>query len=395
MKQHGFIEGRSTITNLLEQTDFIAKQLQKRSQIDIFYADMSKAFDKVDHKILINKLVSFGITGRLLNWFESYLQSRPVTIIFNGAKSRKFIQTSGVPQGSILGPLLFVIYVNDIVNQIDCGKMLYADDLKMNSVIRSSDDAKRLQDDINKIKEWCNLNKLQLNYDKCFIMTVSNKIQNIEFAYSVDNIVLSKTHTFRDLGVTYDTKLKFSAHIDSIVKKSAKMLGFLMRTAKHLQNFDSLMLLYKSLVRSNLEYATQIWSPSADIYIQAIEKVQRRFTRFMYRKFQIPYQDYEQRLKTLNLETLAIRRKYADLVLLYKIVNGTSCISNITMRRNKYSIRNMNLFEVQNYDIESAKNSPMPRMLLTYNDLFHNQNYFNLTIFQYKNLMKRALYNQT
>ena len=315
-------------------------------------------------------------------------------VVFNGSKSKEFIQSSGVPQESILGPLLFNIYVNDIESNISSNISLYADDLKLRRTLNDIADCSILQDDINRIERWSIDNSLALNIEKCHMMSFTNKLHNIQFDYVLNTKNLSTLDSFSDLGVKFDSKLKFTYHYDSITNKAARMLGFLIRTARHFRNIESILFLYKSLVRSQLEYATIIWSPYAITYIELIEKIQRRFTRFIYKKFHIPYQYYEHRLRLLQMEPLYIRRKYYDLVYLYKIANGLlecSSISRLVMRVNNKNIRNMNLFAVRTYDIDVAKNSPIPRMLETYNTIFQSENYISSSISQFKRIVKRKL----
>ena len=174
------------------------------------------------------------------------------------------------------------------------------------------------------------------------------------------------------------------------------MLGFIIRTSRHFRNLDTILLLYESLVRCHLEYATQIWNPHTYTNLEIIEKLQRRFTRYVYRKFHIPYQDYDQRLRLLQLQPLWVRRIYFDLIFLYKIANGlvhTSSISGLVMRINNKNIRNMNLFAVKTYDVEAARNSPIPRMMKQYNDMFRSENCLNLPISEYKKKVKSNLKN--
>lgn len=182
-KQHAFQKCRSTVSNLLEHVTFLSNSLDRHDQIDVIYADMSKAFDLVSHTVLCQKLGSFGITGFLLDWFRSYLSGRTVYVTFNGVLSKSFVPLSGVPQGSILGPLLFVMYMNDLPSQLRSTCSIFADDVKISRAIRNDDDATTLESDFLSLGEWCTANGLEINDNKCAVMTYSNKLQNIQHPY--------------------------------------------------------------------------------------------------------------------------------------------------------------------------------------------------------------------
>ena len=330
----------------------------------------------------------------ILNWFTTYLSNRPLKIVFNGATSKQFFPLTGVPQGSILGPLLFLIYIDDLSTSLTTVASLYADDLKTKAVIENVNNCNQLQDDIHSLNNWCTQNSLPLNTSKCCVMTYTSRTNEIQNIYQLNGQALERVSNFKDLGVLFDSKLKFNEHHKEITQKAFKMLGFLYRTARYFQSIESILLLYKSLVRSQLEYATTVWSPSTKTYSDAIEKVQRKFTRFVYRKFQIPYQHYEDRLITLQLPSLRRRRIEIDFKYLYKIINGniaTTCISEISIRLNRKNVRNMNLFGVRKYSTELGKKSPFPRMMNQYNELMNNVYLFNIPISEYMKIIHLKL----
>ena len=158
--QHGFLKGKSTVTNLLEQTTYLFEALDQRTQVDVLFADMSKGFDKVN---LLQKLSIFGVGGNLLKWIKSYLTDRPSQVVFNGSRSNTFYATSGVPQGSILGPLLFLVYIDDLTNYLSSNNSLYADDLKVKRQISDISSCNILQNDISKLHTWTSDNNLKSN----------------------------------------------------------------------------------------------------------------------------------------------------------------------------------------------------------------------------------------
>lgn len=324
--QHGFIKGRSTVTNLFCITQFIADSIDKGLQTDVIYTDFSRAFDRLDHTILIMKLRAHGFSNDMLNFFASYLSDRMQYVECSGHQSVETLATSGVPQGSNLGPLLFDIFVDDIVNDLDVNCLIYADDLKIYCHITCIDDCITLQNNLNKINEWCYINKLPLNALKCNVMTYSNKVNVNKFDYTLDDIVLKRPETFQDLGVTFDQKLSFNHHIDNIITCCFKALGFIVRNTTDFSNTSTLKLLFFTFVRSRLEYASIIWCPHYNIHVQNVERVQRRLLKFccykedgVYPPIGLPNSDL---LDRFSLDSLQMRREKSQIIYLYKLLNN-------------------------------------------------------------------------
>ena len=388
--QHGFLPRRSVISNLLEHHSYIINNFEDKNvhQTDVCYFDASKAFDVVIHSRLLQRLKMIGIDGMLLQWFQSYLYDRSVQVTFNGSISSSYTPSSGVPQGSILGPLLFVVYINDLQNETNISSKIsfYADDIKLSRGIKNSNDVYQLQNDVNNVTSWCYANGLTLNATKCETLSFSSSRTPMMNDYVVNGTILSRNEFFKDLGIIFDPKCKFIYHIDKVVTDAYKLLGFIMRTSKWFRNLAAIIHLYKTLVRSKLEYATQIWRPHYALYKDKIESIQRRFTRFVFHKFRIPYHYYESRLQILNLESLETRREKADFYLLYKIINGelqTSIISDICIRLRR-NIRNMSIFGIRRTTSNVAFYSPLYRMCRNYNDIFKDQYLFNLPYSEYR-----------
>lgn len=171
-QQHGFVKERSTVTNLTSFSGFLLNNMGQGRQVDVVYTDFSKAFDKVEHSILLSKLYSFDFTDFFIKWFSSYLKDRFLSVRVNSDYSLSFCATSGVPQGSHLGPLLFLLQINDIADSImHCVYLLYADDLKIFRIITSENDCKLVQADINNLLKWSIDNKLSLNPKKCSVIS--------------------------------------------------------------------------------------------------------------------------------------------------------------------------------------------------------------------------------
>lgn len=324
--QHGFFKKRSTVTNLLAYTDKMQQCLEEGGQVDVVFTDFSKAFDKVSHQLLIDKLDSLGVGGSALKWFQSYLTGRTQRVKILNSLSDIVEVTSSVVQGSHCGPILFSIFVNDIISDIDIDSCMYADDLKASNEINSIDDCQKLQNNINKIVEFSKNNGLVLNVDKCAIMTFTKRTSTaIAYDYKIDDQVLVKKESMRDLGVIYDKKLSFSTHIDKICKKGRQMCGFIIRNSKHFKDHKTEVTLYKSLARSHLEYASEIWSSAAECHLQNTEKVQHNFIRYLARKYfgettyHIDYKHYE---KLLKIEPVHQRRLIKDVSFVMKSFNG-------------------------------------------------------------------------
>ena len=271
--QHGFVKGRSTETNLCLFTQFLSDTIDTGHQVDTVYTDFSRAFDRIDHFKLINKLNSFGLCDRLLDLMKSYLFGRTQFVICKGFKSVEINTTSGVPQGSVLGPLLFILFINDITSSLESRCLLYADDLKIFRVIRCIDDCLTLQNDLHRLLVWCLENGLLLNIGKCGVMTFSLKHILLLFDYMIDDVVLQRFDVVKDLGVIFDKKLSFNNHVETMIMSASKSLGFVLRNGRNFRNSETLSTLYFAFVRTKLEYACNIWAPGYMIYVNMIEKV--------------------------------------------------------------------------------------------------------------------------
>ncbi|CAH0549695.1 unnamed protein product [Brassicogethes aeneus] len=280
-QQHGFMSKRSTLTNLAEFSQFTSTYLDSKCQVDVVYTDFSKAFDKVNHGILLKKLGNFGFSHSLIQLIKSYLYNRKLFVCYNGFNSNYFVATSGVPQGSNLGPLLFNIFINDLSLALSCQHLLFADDLKLFHKISSTQDSFYLQEQLDTVANWFNLNELSLNINKCKICTFTLKALPIVFDYFINNSILSRTDTIKDLGVVFDSKLSFNAHIQSISSSTLKLLGFINRNTSTFKNITALNALYCQLIRSRLEYCSIIWYPCYQSQINILENIQRRYLKLI------------------------------------------------------------------------------------------------------------------
>ena len=315
--QHGFRNRRSCISQLLEVIEDMTVFLNDGNSIDIVYLDFRKAFDTVPHKRLLMKLKSYGITGKIYQWIEDFLVGRSQQVKVGTSLSKKSEVTSGIPQGSILGPILFTIFINDLPDGLKNVCKIFADDTK---IYGNSKESHTIQDDINKLQEWSNRWNLYFNVDKCKVMHIGKNNPGVTYNMMKDgkesSIQTCEHET--DLGVTFDTQLNFNKHIELAIGKANKMLGLIRRTFSYM-NKEVFTMLYKSLVRPHLEYGNVIWNPVLKRQSISIEKVQRRATKLLKQCKHLPYAE---RLKYLGLYSLKGRRRRGDLIETYKMFNG-------------------------------------------------------------------------
>ena len=319
--QHGFIAGRSCTTQLLEVLDTWSKILEDGDNIDVIYLDFAKAFDTVPHRRLLKKLEGYGVQGRVLIWIREYLSNRRQCVVINGEKSNYREVTSGIPQGSVIGTLLFLLFINDLPDNIVNLIKLFADDTKLFARIQSSQDCDRLQADLTRIQDWTRQWLLSFNTNKCRVLRIGHNPPAATYSMETNDghvWTLEESVCERDLGILIDNNLKFSQQVDAVTSKANRILGLIRRTLTYLDN-ATLVLLYKSLVRPHLEYANVVWSISFKKDINKLEGVQRRATRLIPRLREL---DYISRLKLLKLPSMAFRRTRGDMIEVYKRCHG-------------------------------------------------------------------------
>ena len=366
VSQHGFISGRSTVTNLFVMSQYISDHLDKSSQVDVVYTDFSKAFDHLDHNRLLYKLQSFNFSVDLINLFRSYLWNRSQYVEHVGVRSRIFQAVSGVPQGSILGPLLFNLFVNDITTKLSTNHLLYADDMKLFLNTSSVDDCLRLQHDLDETSSWCRENRLTLNISKCSVISYHRLRNPILFDYTINGQVLDRKDNIKDLGVVFDSQLSFSIHVETMVKKCYKCMGFIMRNSKDFSQNTQLRL-FNAFVRSRLEYASVIWSPTYMVYIHEIESVLRKFLKYVafHLDGSYPVVGYPQHmlLQRFGVSSLEQRRRFHSVIFLYKIVScQISCpliFEKFVFNTHRSGARHTNVFYLPLAHTRSQQSSPV------------------------------------
>lgn len=326
--QHGFLPKKSTVTNLLTFSDIIAKNIDSKNQLDVIYLDASKAFDKVNFKILLQKLNAYGLSVGSLNFLESYLTDRKVFVRFNQMDSEMLTPVSGVPQGSVLGPLLFLLLINDLPKNLkECAVSLYADDIKIFKQVKNHQEAALLQQDLDRLVDWYKINGLELNIKKCKVMSFSRKKEIIRYKYKIENNELERVIAIKDLGVWFTSTFKFGMHIEKSIKEAYRNLGWVLRNSKKF-SVHTAITLYNTYVRTKLEYATLVWAPQTFVESDSIERVQKKFLRILYyRKFNIfpdfrNHVSYQNQLNIFKVKRLNFRREVSALVFIYKILNS-------------------------------------------------------------------------
>ena len=324
-KQHGFVTGRSCVTQLLDVLDSWTKTLDNGGSVDAIYMDYQKAFDSVPHRRLISKVKSHGIDGNVLHWITDFLNNRTQKVIINGISSSEKSVTSGILQGSILGPIRFVLYINDLPSCVKSDIRLFADDTKIYTRSDVQGASQTLQEDLDQLQGWSERWLLRFHPEKCHVLKVGNEKSNTQYHMKKRNsngdystIPLEESEYEKDLGVYIDNSLNFKEHVHRTTARANKIMGVIRRTFDYLTE-ETFVLLFKSLVRPILEYGNCAWQPCSKLLCQEIENVQRRSTKLL---ASIKNLSYPERLAKLNLPSLEHRRKRGDQIELYKYIHG-------------------------------------------------------------------------
>ena len=298
--QHGFRRRRSCegqLISVIQNWSQILDQRNTRRHIDAIFLDFSKAFDTVPHKRLLRKLCSMGIKGELLQWIENFLSDRQQRVVLNGFASDWTPVISGVPQGTVLGPCLFLCYINDITNEINSKISLFADDALIFRQIASNEDIHVLQQDLDVLEKWSTDWLLAFNVSKCVhIQLHPTRLQKINTSYSLNNKQIPQSNSTKYLGVEIQQDLGWTNHIHNITSKANRTLGCIRRNFSKADK-DVRKNLFISLVRPQLEYASAAWDPSKQKDINTLEMIQNRSLRFI-------HQDYGRTSSITNMRNM-------------------------------------------------------------------------------------------
>ena len=321
--QHGFISGRSTLSQLLQQIERMIRAWEEGKATDTIYLDFAKAFDKVDHNILCHKIKRLGITGKVGLWFKEFLTGRYQKVSANGILSNPALVMSGVPQGTVIGPILFIIMIDDLdCNLIHSIASKYADDTRVTAKISNLEEAQHFQNELNeKIYTWGPANNMTLNGDKFEHLHVGNNLHQLKsnFTDPSGNIIKEKEY-IKDLGVTISNRLTWARHTEEVVAKARIMSGWALRTFSTRKQ-EPMTTIWNTQIRSILDYCSPLWSPSPTDFknIDLLEGTQRSFTRKIDNMEGL---NYTKRLKTLRMYSVQRRQERYKIIYIYKIKEG-------------------------------------------------------------------------
>lgn len=367
--QYGFRKGFSCDNQLLEFTHDIHSNMDLNTQTDAIFLDFSKAFDRVPHCRLISKLSSLRIDDLTLSWIRNFLSLRQQFTTAGDFNSELADVTSGVPQGTVLGPLLFLIYINDLPQSLTSCVRLFADDCVLYRKINNPDDHLLLQSDIDRIVNWCHKWQMTLNTAKCKLVSFTRKRTNSDFAYSLNNSPIIAVSAYQYLGVELTSNLSWVSHINTITAKASRTLGYLKRNLKsapsHLRKLS-----YETYVRPKLEYASAIWAPHQTYLINQIESIQNRAARFIsssYSRFD-SVSLIKQNYSICLLET---RRNISLLCLIHRLCHspGGTWFSHLEPLNKESRNFNTKSFKRIFGTSLSFNNSSLPRAIKLWNDL--------------------------
>ena len=370
-RQHAFRKGHSCETQLTTVINDWAKILDNRGQVDTFILDFEKAFDTPPHELLKSKLFGYGIGGKTLKWIDSFLCFRQQRVVVNGVKSDWAPVLSGVPQGTVLGPLLFSLYINDISSDIESEIRLFADDCVCYREIKDEKDTMKLQRDIDRLGSWARKWGMRFQPVKCNMMQLTRKrIKKIHASYTLEGTNLENVESIKYLGVTITSDLRWNTHVSNVCTKANRTLGFLRRNL-HSCPQEVKEAAYKGLVRPVLDYGSSVWDPPGVVLQEELESVQKRTARFV-----TGYYDYENGSMTgilgqLKWESLKKRRKDNRLILLYKGLKGKASVPTDDLIPKTRRCRNQHsmAFQTPIANTDVYKSSFFPQTIRDWNAL--------------------------
>ena len=322
-RQFGFRAGHSTEDQLLWMYGRVSKWVDAGGIVDVVYLDFSKAFDVVCHSLLLDKLRLLGFHGQVVDWVRSFLVGRSLSVLVSGVNSSERNVISGVPQGSVLGPILFLIYINFVASEVDSFWVAFADDFKIGIVYPNGPDSGSescsLQQDLDSIVRKSQSWNLKLNIDKCVAMRFGKRsLHNFSMVrYSIDGRELEFVTSYRDLGVVVDCSLRFHVHINIVVGRAGALMGDLLRGTV-CRSRDFMVSLFISHIRPIIEYCSCVWNVGYLADVRRLESLQRRWTREV---AVVGLLDYGARLRELGLYSVSGRLLRSDMIKIWKVLH--------------------------------------------------------------------------
>lgn len=398
-EQHGFMKNKSTLTNLSEYIEYLIHHMSDDETVLSLYTDFKVAFDSVNLGLLIRKLAAYGIHGNLLSWFVSLLSSRTQIVKIKNYQSDPINVTSGVGQGTHLGPLLFLLFINDINSGIKSAKLLlFADDLKLFKVMRYLSDVTKFQSDIDFLLSWSILNGIYFNFKKCFCIQTGKPL--ILGNFKLSDHILEFVTTIKDLGVIFDSKLTFQRHIEYTKSKATKSLNFIKRFSSDFNKPEVFRKLYYSFIYPILSYGSVIWNPYVRLQIDSLEKVRHKFLRFAAFKVNKPMKfnnhNYTEISDYLIIPTLESARKRTDLLFGFCILTQ-NLVSHILMSKFNFHVPARILRDMDSYfytsicDNNLINHSPAHRISILLNENANWVDIYNSTLSTIKGQSKQVL----
>ena len=320
--QHGSRQRRSCLSQLLEHHDEILRMLEEGDNVDVIYTDFEKAYEKVDHFKLLEKMkIQFGITGKVGKWIQKFLESRKQQIVIEETKSKESKVASGAVQGSVLGPVIFLMFIKDMTKEVKSNTKLFVDDAKIKESIKEEEDVEKVQEDLDKLFEWQTFNKMKFNGAKFQALRYGPnediKEDTIYFTENMEDII-QRVSSLRDLGIIISDDANFNEHIEKVVSKVRQKIGWMMRTF-YTRRADILKQLWKTLLQCHIDYCSQLYMPGQTKGMQSLEKL---FYDFSAKIPEVRDKDYWARLEILRIYSQERRMERYRIVYVWKILEG-------------------------------------------------------------------------
>ena len=389
--QHGFRSGHSCESQLIITLNDLFEAYNAKEQVDLVIIDFSKAFDTVPHRKLLHKLKNYGIDGQINKWIEQFLVNRKQKVVVDGEFSSLGDVLSGVPQGTVLGPLLFLLHINDLPSHVISQIRLFADDCLLYRKIRSEEDQLLIQKDLESLEKWAQSWGMKFNATKCYVMSIHRSKKPLTKFYQLNGHILQKVSENPYLGLIIRDDLQWSSHIAKTCSKANSTLGFIRRNLRNV-NSSFKQTAYISLVRSVLEYSCSVWDPHLEKDISRIEGIQRKAARFVKSDYS-SYNSVTDMMTDLKWKPLQQRRREHRLTLLYKIINNLIAIPPeelIHYNPRTYRHKHSKQIIVKSPNVNCYKYSFLPRTIIDWNNLTEDDVNCQ-TIAQFKAVMQKQM----